>query len=161
MTESWQGDETNQAIARMFNEGQSYDQIGAALGMTRNAVASKIGRARSYGMVTRELNTRSRNRRTGQRTKRGVKQEGDGSNSLARPIRPNPYAKDFRPRRCRWIYGDPKHPDWEFCNRHQVAGSAYCDGHRHQAYTRTPEERAAAAEAKRYWIDFHKKGAHT
>ena len=40
--------------------------------------------------------------------------------------------KDFKG--CRWIHGDPKHPDWRFCGHDQVVGKSYCQWHLSASY---------------------------
>lgn len=52
-------------------------------------------------------------------------------------IPPDPH--DPRPGCCRFIHGDPKSPDWSYCNAKAVRGTSWCREH-YAAVYRPPEE---------------------
>ena len=75
---------------------------------------------------------------------------------VARPPEPPPEPpvvfKPRKPTACCWPFGDPKSPDFRFCDATALEGRSYCQEHHARAYVprreRTPAE-LAADEARR------------
>jgi GcrA cell cycle regulator len=42
---------------------------------------------------------------------------------------------------CRWPLGDPRDPDFGFCNRAKIDGVPYCGAHAARAFNRPSSER--------------------
>lgn len=57
------------------------------------------------------------------------------------PVRVPPPMKFGSVNHCRWPEGDPKHPDFHFCEEQTKQGSSYCEAHHARAYqSRTAAE---------------------
>lgn len=56
---------------------------------------------------------------------------------------------DLEPNDCRWGIGDPKHPDFHFCNGTKIPGSSYCDFHARKSVQSTQEIDARRLRAMR------------
>jgi GcrA cell cycle regulator len=41
---------------------------------------------------------------------------------------------DLTDKNCHWPLGDPRHPDFGFCNRRRIEGAPYCRAHAAVAY---------------------------
>ena len=46
---------------------------------------------------------------------------------------------------CQWPIGDPRNPEFRFCNEPTAAGKPYCTGHCAVAYTRSSSSSASRA----------------
>lgn len=57
------------------------------------------------------------------------------------PVRTPPPLKLGNVKHCRWPEGDPKHPDFHFCDAKTKHGSSYCPDHHARAYR--PQVQAA------------------
>ena len=148
----------NTAIARLWHEGVSCNQIAARLGLTKNAV---IGRRDRMGLPQRP----SPIIRNGEPKPREPKPKRlSGSGALVGPTLPpqavraalriagvatslpNAPQTVFRARpshACCWPFGDPKKPGFRFCDSAAPAGEPYCPEHRAVAWVSVARRGAA------------------
>jgi GcrA cell cycle regulator len=125
-------------LVRLVAEGRSFSQIGAALGVTRNAC---IGRARRIGVSYREGNVRPRPIRLAPVASAAISPPPIPPLEPAEPPAPIPPAItkrvrpiDVRAGQCRWPYGNPDESDFSFCGKMQEIHSSYCAEHAAMAF---------------------------
>ena len=103
-------------LEQLWNEGIPITRIGAALGVTRNAVVGKVHR---LGLPKRESPI--------QRSSEPVKP------ARLKPVRIS--TTEWHRNRCTWPIGDPQSPDFRFCGEPLEEGRPYCKAHCAVAYT--------------------------
>lgn len=161
--ETW-SEETKADLKRLFDQGLSFGQIGAQIGISRNAA---IGKARRLGLTRIIIETRSAaplpprppRRERKPRANRGWISEAERVKRVTEPSKPQaalpptPIEDDAIPveqrltifdltnKTCRWPVGDPGTPDFFFCGDPSAdcdRGRPYCPAHAAVAFNGKP-----------------------
>lgn len=158
-------------MGKLWKEGLSASKIGDRLGVSRNAVLSKLhrtglsaGRARADS--ARNLRNGHARRRAKQRPKEG-RAESKKTATLralfppgeeryrelpeelpAIPVEQRKGLADLDVGECRWPIGDPREAGFHFCARKQASGLPYCEHHARLAY-RIPDNPPRRAHGRR------------
>lgn len=146
MSEGWTPDRIAE-LRRRWDAGDSSTKIGAALGISKNSVLSKIHR---IGMPLRPSPIRPR---AGAETQKEQRTARASVPSLA-DLLPAPARAEFATpslvaatpptiaaspssatATCQWPSGDPRNPDFRFCGTPIASGRVYCAEHHARAYT--------------------------
>ena len=107
--------EDRMAILRaLWQEGLTTREIGARMGITKNAVVGKVHRL-------------------------GLPKRGSPIKQKPRPAEIIDLAS-LRPGMCSWPEGEPGTEDFHFCGSPNVAGKPYCDAHCRRAYVKTTRD---------------------
>lgn len=151
-------DESEALLAKLWTDGLSASQIASRIGgVTRNAV---IGKRIRMGLPDRGTRNTQRTRKStaGRRTQPQRKrhlvfgkhyvpgaqvEEFRAQPDLVIPESERKSLLDLTETSCRWPIGDPKEPDFHFCNRSKVEGKSYCAFHCARAYDGVPVRRRA------------------
>lgn len=157
-------DERVEELKRLLRQGLSASAIAERLGgMTRNAV---IGKAHRMGLKLhnhpageRRINARKARKKS---HKKQCAKIFTPPPYMTMPVEPLPHGPEpnvpFKERRgildledsqCRWPIGDPKEPDFHFCNGKRVHGFAYCAHHSRRAYKPIEIRRTAVPQRTR------------
>ena len=124
MTFEWTPDHIKTLIA-LWNEGHTTSEIGARMGITKNAVVGKVHR---LGLPKR------------------------GSPIKPKPEKKTNVVSmaQLRPGMCVWPTGDPATDDFHFCGQPAGTGKSYCTYHARMAFQppqrREPVRRPAASQ---------------
>jgi GcrA cell cycle regulator len=108
-------------LIEMTKSGLSQAAIARVMGMTKNQIVGALDRARRNGEDV-EFNC-------GYAVKRRRTLEARGE---LPPVKPEPASAirdEWFVGGCRWIDADPRDPDWRWCGKPLVKGSAYCAEH--------------------------------
>lgn len=142
-------EERDAALTLKWNAGLSAARIGADLNATKNAVTS---RAKRIGLPLRESPIRARDPNATTQPKRlttlpGLSRTGTKSGPLERATlvalgvapaaapAPEPaitFTHASRP--CCWPIGEPRTPEFRYCDAPGIPGRSYCAGHHAVAY---------------------------
>jgi GcrA cell cycle regulator len=159
-------DERVEKLTKLWSEGLSASEVGARLGVSRNAVIGKLHRmglaGRHYG---RKMPSRAKPR--SQRPKLAYANPNPQRKSsrlfTAEPFVPTPEIEvPLKERRgiaglqdaqCRWPIGDPQKPDFHFCNGVKEPGLPYCAHHCRVAF-KPPEDRKKPV-SQHFWVPNH------
>lgn len=114
-TETWTPERIDQ-LTRLWEAGVTTAEIGRRIGVTKNAVISKVHRV---GLVPRRVN------------------------ETPAPLWYRGF--DFSKPICMWPNGHPGDHDFHFCGERPTAGRPYCAGHLAVAYISTRELKSEAA----------------
>ena len=116
--ESTWSDETRVAKLReLWSQGKTASEIGAILGVTRNAVIGKVHRLELSG------------RPSPIKHRRVEAPEPRSNTSLGSAT-----ILSLGDRSCKWPVGDPLSPDFHFCGKCASPGMPYCTEHAALAY---------------------------
>ncbi len=125
-------------LKRLWTAGHSTSQIGAVLGVSKNAV---IGKAHRIKLPARPSPIRH--------SSGPKKPKRAPLPKQVRKIHPRPV---FMPKRsrigapsCLWPNGDPGEPDFHFCGGKTVPGRPYCPEHCARAYMPRTRDKSQAA----------------
>lgn len=146
------------ALRKLWADGLSCSQIGARIGMSRNAVIGKVtrlglGARRGASPADDPRMRRTRPQRAPVRAGQGgpvagrksfvadvwAKFGGDGPEPIPKGDDPADFPNlvafaDLKTNSCRWPIGDPKHGRFGFCGEPKVEGLPYCGPHCRRAY---------------------------
>lgn len=148
--------QTIEELKRLYQLGLPCSQIGARIGVSRNAVLGKVhrlglplrGNRISHGPRRVKKADRQPSAPIAPRPHYGgsITQKVVFAKAVreagALPIEPPPRRKgkrptllQLKPHQCRWPFGDPRHPDHHYCGETVPRdGSSYCEEHRAIAY---------------------------
>lgn len=140
-------------LTQMWNAGSTAAAIAIKIGITRNAV---IGKASRIGLAGRPnpikwsdgtpRPTKPRKPKNPERQLAGLKGCMTIAATRAAP-RVNRFAIPLgKVTACRWPEGDPKQPDFHFCEARTEPGRPYCQAHCERAYVVMENTRRMAAE---------------
>lgn len=150
--------------ARMIGlreEGKTLTQVALVLGMTRNAIASRLkrlGRSRPSKEITRlERAGRRRNPPRPPQPPKPPKPVKVAKTSKPEVVAPAPVhpifpvvaLSDLTLCMCRWPYGDPQAADFGFCGQPKREGSPYCPGHHAVAFIPLAPKRRFSTQGRR------------
>ena len=100
---------------KLWHEGQSYEEIAVATGLSKERVAKLASRMRHEGRKKRKIREDMRKRFSD----------------------PRKIAEMQEPKGCRFIRGDVKNQDdWYYCQKQLVLGYMYCKEHLLRCYQR-------------------------
>ncbi|MCC7166306.1 MAG: global cell cycle regulator GcrA-like protein [Rhodospirillales bacterium] len=114
---SW-SEETITELTKLWDAGFSTSEIGRRIGVSKNAV---VGKAHRLGLISRP------------------------SPIKRIPLPPPPKMVAIGGRACSWPIGDPRKPDFRFCNSPAMPGKPYCHEHAAVAYV-APKSRSNSTE---------------
>ena len=120
MSEEWTPKRVSALIA-LWNEGLSTSEIGARLGVTKNAVVGKVHRL-------------------------GLPKRGSPIKHKPKPAEIIGLAS-LRPGMCSWPEGEPGTEDFNFCGGDTVPGKPYCDHHCKRAYVKVVRDNKKSRRA--------------
>lgn len=153
---SWT-EEMVEKMIKLRDEGLSSSQIGAQLGVSRNAVIGKVHRLGLHvpraeqrpGSMARPTSNdhRNRNRKLVLTPPKIIQMRRLAEKMRAadpaaflptvppsEPGVPGVSILDLTPKHCRWPLGDPRDPDFRYCGDDHVSGRPYCIKHCCEAY---------------------------
>lgn len=173
----WTVGETDQ-LRQLWAEGHSSAEIGRRLGRTKNAVVGRVHRLALPGRLSPIKGERKpqapRKELALPRSERGGNRGGLGAmigNTLqllgAAPTVPAPLPTPAPPdppiiivrksQPCCWPVGEPRTPEFRYCDAPGVPGRSYCAEHEAKAWvTRPPRaerDEAAAVLTRAKWAD--------
>jgi GcrA cell cycle regulator len=141
---------TPERIAQLktcFAAGMTCSEIGAAIGVSRNAVIGKIHRLglsgeRPAGVRARANNCPPRARHPRRSTQRSLLRLAFAREPLGEEVTLDTQIASLHPcslidiadRQCRWPIGDPASTHFLFCGNDAIKGFTYCLGHARMAY---------------------------
>jgi GcrA cell cycle regulator len=122
-------------------------EIGAAIGVSRNAVIGKIHRLglsgeRPAGVRARATDCPPRARHPRRSTQRNLLRLAFARAPLGEEVMLDTVIASLHPcsliditdRQCRWPIGDPASTNFLFCGNEAIKGFTYCLGHARMAY---------------------------
>jgi GcrA cell cycle regulator len=141
---------TPERIAQLkscFAAGMTCSEIGAAIGVSRNAVIGKIHRLglsgeRPAGVRARATDCPPRARHPRRSTQRNLLRLAFARAPLGEEVTLDSVVASLHPcslinvtdRQCRWPIGDPASTNFLFCGNEAIKGFTYCLGHARMAY---------------------------
>ena len=143
---SWT-EERIQELRDLWQAGHSASQIGAMMGVSKNAV---VGKAHRLKLPARPSPIRAQ----GSKPRPAPKPRTPRPVALRRPapapeapprIAPRPVRAHGGTKECLWPIGDPGDVDFHFCGADPVPGRPYCEAHCAKAYIVKTRERSEAA----------------
>ena len=151
-TSPWTPERIEQ-LKSCFAAGMTCSEIGAAIGVSRNAVIGKIHRLglsgeRPAGARARATDCPLRARHPRRSTQRHLLRLAYARAPLGEEVSLDTAIVSLHPcslidiadRQCRWPIGDPASTDFLFCGNDAINGFTYCLGHARMAY-RVPQRR--------------------
>jgi GcrA cell cycle regulator len=145
-TSPWTPERIEQ-LKSCFAAGMTCSEIGAAIGVSRNAVIGKIHRLglsgeRPAGARARATNCPPRARLPRRSTQRHLLRLAYARAPLGEEVSLDTTIVSLHPcslidiadRQCRWPIGDPASTDFLFCGNDAINGFTYCLGHARMAY---------------------------
>ena len=143
-------------LCRLWDEGHSTAEIGRRLGVTKNAVVSKVHRLH---LPNRPSPIRRRQQTAREHTPRPKMVRSVPllpAAPMAPALPPTPPAPSPTPavstrqgfaQSCCWPLGEPGRPGFRFCDAAADWGKPYCAEHRALAYVKTPRPASASQAA--------------
>ncbi|MGE4527431.1 MAG: hypothetical protein AB7D00_03595 [Rhodospirillaceae bacterium] len=114
------------AVALACRRGISFQAAKAKLVATEGISPPPAGAAISHDAPEPGVNPDPRRRVA-------TRRQTAGNRGVPAPL-PTPDPHDPRPGCCRFIHGDPKSPDWRYCNAKAVRGTSWCEAHYRAVY---------------------------
>lgn len=148
---SWTEERVSE-LSRLWESGYSASAIGRILGVSKNAVVGKAHRLRLASRpspIRRERRAPARRRIPLLTRPVELRTPAEPTPAMAEPrlvVRAEPkHRATGKGPHCLWPIGDPREPDFHFCNAPALDGKPYCSDHCSRAYiTRARNEEAAA-----------------
>lgn len=157
-------DDRIETMRQLWSDGQSAAQIARRLGgVTRNAVISKLHRSGLSGRAARKTAPYKPRKAKPKPWQKQVQVASAKQQSVASLFKPEPFVAaeendipvserksihDLTAESCRWPIGDPRTPEFHFCNKLHMPGLPYCEAHARRAY-QPPQPRRPAGTPSR------------